>query len=120
MKIYETMVLFDPEFSGKNDPVAYLQGLLEKHGGEPIRLERYADQRLAYEIKNRKRGVYVLAAFRMDPNNLSALTRTYNLDEFVLRHLILDRTGMQVEKFFKKYEAPENHSAELAEARATY
>lgn len=120
MKIYEIMVLLDTEFSGKNDPAAYVQSLVEKHGGVGIRMERYLDQRLQYEIKNRKRGVYVLAAVRLDPETVQGLTRTFNLDENVLRHIIIDRTGMQVEKFFKRYDAPENHAAELAEARALF
>lgn len=120
MKIYEVMVLLDTEFSSKNDPAKYVQSLVEKHEGIGIRVERFLDQRLQYEIKNRKRGVYVLAAVRLSPEAVTALTRTFNLDENVLRHIIIDRTGMQVEKFFKRYDAPENHAAELAEARATF
>jgi len=120
VKIYEVMVLLDTEFSSKNDPAKYVQSLVEKHEGIGIRVERFLDQRLQYEIKNRKRGVYVLAAVRLSPEAVTALTRTFNLDENVLRHIIIDRTGMQVEKFFKRYDAPENHAAELAEARATF
>ncbi len=120
MKIYEAMVLLDPEFAGKNDPVKYVEDLIQKNAGQPIRIERYADQRLAYEIRKRKRGIYVLAAFRISPESMSELTRTFNLDEHVLRHIMMDRTGLPVEKFFKWYEQPENHQADLADARASY
>jgi small subunit ribosomal protein S6 len=120
VKIYETMVLLDPEFAGKSDTagIEHVTALIAKHGGEVIRCEKYADQRLAYEIKNRKRGIFVLAAFRMDPQAVTGLNRSFNLDDHVLRDLVLDRTGMTVDKFFKKYEAPENHAAAIADARA--
>jgi small subunit ribosomal protein S6 len=120
VKIYETMVLLDPEFAGKSDGVKYVEELIQKHGGQPIRTEKYADQRLAYEIRKRKRGIYILGAFRISPESMTELTRTFNLDEHVLRHIMMDRTGLPVEKFFRWYDQPENHQSDLAEARASY
>ena len=120
MKIYETLVVLDTEVAGKSDTAAteLVGGLIGKHNGEVIRIERYADQKLAYEIKNRRRGVYVLAAFRMNPEDVGGLNRSYTLEPGVLRNIVLDRTGLTVEKFFRKYETPENHQATLADARA--
>ena len=120
MKIYETLVLVDSAFAQKNENAGpkLVQSLIEKSGGEVIRIEKYAEQRLAYEIRNNKRGMYVLAAFRMDPLKVMGLDREFRLDEHVLRNIVLDRTGLTVDKFFKRYEETEASRAEVAEARS--
>ena len=120
MKIYELLVLVDPAFAQKNEGAGpkLVQSLIEKCGGEVIRIEKYADQKLAYEIRNNKRGVYVLVAFRMDPQRVIELDREFRLDEHVLRNIVLDRTGLTVDKFFKRYEETEESRAEVAEARS--
>lgn len=108
MKVYEAMILYDPEF-GRDESTAkdYSRELIEKCGGEVIRSEKYAEQKLAYEIKKRKRGVYALTAMRMDPARVAELERNLTLDENVLRSLILDRTGQTLDRFFQHYEPSE-------------
>lgn len=113
MKIYETLVLLDPELAREGDSgVKHVQSLLEKHGGEIIRIEKYHEGKLEYEIRKRKRGVYVLSAFRMDPARLAELDRSYRLDDGVLRSLVLDRSGITVDKFFRHYEHVADPSAD--------
>lgn len=111
MKIYEIMVLLDPEF-GRDAEAAtgHVSAMVEKNGGAVIRIEKYAEQRLAYEIRRRKRGVYVLAAIRLDPAKVGELTQTFRYDEHVLRDLILDRSGLTVDKFFRHYEPSEEEA----------
>lgn len=114
MKIYEAMILYDPEF-GRDDNRAsdYSRELIEKCEGQVVRCEKYAEQKLAYEIKKRKRGVYVLAAMRMEPSMIKELERQLVLDENVLRSLVIDRSDVlknpdiTVEKFFRTYEPSE-------------
>ena len=119
MKIYETLVLLDSGFAGKDDTgVNHVRSLLEKHGGEIIRIERYSEQKLAYEIKKQKRGVYVIVAFRMDPQAVNALGREFQLDEHVLRDIVLDRAGVTVDKFFRRYEMTDDARAEVSAARS--
>ncbi|MCA8940489.1 MAG: 30S ribosomal protein S6 [Planctomycetes bacterium] len=109
MKIYECMILLDPDFARDGDNgVGHVRALLEKHGGEVIRVEKYADQKLAYEIRKRRRGVYILAAFRMAAEGLSPLGRDIRFDDNILRELILDRTGTTLDKFFRTYEREES------------
>ncbi|NUQ34222.1 MAG: 30S ribosomal protein S6 [Planctomycetaceae bacterium] len=111
MKIYETMVLVSSEL-GADKAVDHVRSLIEKHKGEIIRIEKYAEQKLAYEIRKQKRGVYVLTAFRHNPQLISPLEREFSLDEHVLRSLVLDRTGLTVDKFFRRYEAKEEQPVE--------
>lgn len=120
LKIYEALVLLNPDFAGKDEAASskHVQGIIEKSGGEVIRVERYADQKLAYEIKGFKRGVYVLVAFRMKPADVTTLARNLRYDDHVLRDLVLDRTGLTVDKFFRHYERTAETEAEIAAARA--
>lgn len=119
MKIYETLVLLESGFAGKDDAgVGHVKSIVEKHGGEIIRAERYGEQKLAYEIKKQKRGVYVIAAFRMKPDSVNGMLRDFQLDEHVLRDIVLDRTGVTVDKFFRKYEITESDRADVAAARS--
>ena len=104
MKVYEGMILVNAQLNSEG-AVEHVNALLGKHDCELIRAEVYAEQKLAYEINKQKRGIYVLAAFRQAPEGVNALNRDMNLDENVLRYLILDRSGLTVEKFFKRYDA---------------
>ena len=65
MNIYEGMFVLDDKRANENwDGVTKeVRGLLEKHGARLYNLERWDERRLAYRIKGRSRGVYVLTGF---------------------------------------------------------
>ena len=106
MRLYEGLFLLEPNFANKDEAgaVTLVQGLLEKHGAAVIRCEKWAEQKLAYEIRKNKRGAYMLAAFRVDPLKVSEIELECRLTERIMRYLLLNREGEQIEKWFKKYE----------------
>jgi small subunit ribosomal protein S6 len=73
--------------------VKQLHGILEKNHAEVLASRPWAEQKLAYPIKKgntgHKKGLYYLACFRTDGQNLVNIEHDLSLNETVLRSLIL-------------------------------
>jgi PTH1 family peptidyl-tRNA hydrolase len=88
---YEGMFLLDnsrvkPEAAESTGAVTEL---LKKHGAEVVKIDRWDERKLAYEVKKQKRGTFVLSHFEADPAVMPELRHDVNLNESVLRALIL-------------------------------
>jgi len=97
-KIYEGMFLLDagnPDFEASSQPV---RTMLERSEAELLAIKPWDERRLAYEIKGRKRGLYVLTYFKLDPGKVTELERDVELDEDVLRMLVLRRDHLTDEQ----------------------
>ena len=90
-RTYEGMFLLDPTKatqeweSSKKQVIA----MLERRGATILSAKKWADRKLAYEIKGHKRGTYLLIYFKMESKNIAVLRRDLNLTELVLRNMIL-------------------------------
>ncbi len=89
-KTYEGMFLMDSgtDFAGISQPV---RSILERREAEILTMKPWDDRKLCFEIKGRKRGLYVLAYFKVNPLNIVEIEHDCALDERVLRSLILRR-----------------------------
>ena len=94
--LYEAMFLVDSAKGGSQFPavVRHISGLLERHEGEIERIERWAERKLAYPIKQVEKGIYVLVYFRLSPERVAELRRALTLSEEILRVLILRADGV--------------------------
>ena len=63
--------------------------LIENCDGQILASRLWNEQKLAYAIKGRSKGTYWLTYFRMDSSQISALNRQCQLNETILRNLIL-------------------------------
>jgi len=72
--------------------------------------------RLSYEVRKNKRGAYVLAAFRSDTLKLAEIELECRLTERILRYLFLNREGVAMEKWFRRYEPPQRQRPRETEA----
>lgn len=99
MKQYEAMFLFDPTFgaSYENCEAEIRRLIIDRAGGEIVFCRKWDERRLAYKLKGRKRGVYVLVYFNAPPEKISPLERDAELNENVLRILVLTAEGMTPE-----------------------
>ncbi len=66
-----------------------LRELAVSRGAEIKKIGPWERRRLAYEIKGRRDGVYVLAQLRADPSVVKELERQLTVTETVLRHLVV-------------------------------
>jgi small subunit ribosomal protein S6 len=91
MNLYEGMFLLDTsKMSGDvAGAVAKLHANFEKQHAEILASRPWDERKLAYPIRNQKKGLYYLVYFRCDSKNLVELERDFKLNETILRHLIL-------------------------------
>lgn len=87
---YENLVIFKSEIgeTGINKEVEKFVGIIEK-GGKSINVDRWGLRQLAYPIRKKESGYYVLFEFEADGKVLSELGHTLKLDEDVLRYCIM-------------------------------
>jgi len=96
---YEIMFLFDPTAGANWETVENeISRLMERADAEIIVTKRLEERRLAYEIKGRKRGLYVLTYFKAIGDRIGGIERDARLSEIILRVLILRAEGISEEK----------------------
>ena len=91
MNLYEGMFLLDNNVVREdwNNAKGTATGILEKHGASVTTARRWAERSLAYTIKKRNRGTYLLAHFEADPGSIAIIRRDLELNETVMRYLLL-------------------------------
>ena len=122
MNQYEAMFLFDPTFAGSFENCeAEVRRLIGRADGEVIFCRKWDERRLAYKMKGRKRGVYVLVYFNGPPDKIGVLERDVQISENVLRILVLRAEGVTREMMEAAASASgrEQSSAGADDARPT-
>jgi len=97
-KTYEAMFLVDagqPSFDTASEPI---RGILTRRSAEILALKPWDDRKLCYEIRGRKRGLYVLSYFKVDPLLVVEIEHDCRLEERILRALILRRDKLKPEE----------------------
>ena len=89
--VYECMFLLDTNKVAGDVARAtkQLHAILEKNQAEILASRPWDERRLAYPIKNHKKGLYYLTYFRTDGQNVVGIERDCALNEMILRMLIL-------------------------------
>jgi small subunit ribosomal protein S6 len=85
------MIIFDAEVE---EPA--IQGVLERaletvrsNGGTPGTVDRWGRRALAYEMRHKREGYYVVAEYTAEPKASAELDRLLQLADEVLRHKII-------------------------------
>ena len=89
--VYECMFLLDSNRYAR-DPAGSASGIdamVEQCGGTVMVSRMWNEQKLAYAIDGHKKGTYWLTYFRIDSTRLGELNRKCQLNETVLRQLVL-------------------------------
>src|SRR6202163_1059032 len=97
--VYECMFLLDTNKVASDVPAAAqkLHAILERNHSEVLASRPWDERRLAYPIKNHKKGLYYLTYFRTEGKNLVHIERDMTLNEMVLRSLVLHVDPKMVE-----------------------
>jgi small subunit ribosomal protein S6 len=90
-KLYEGMFLVDSalaasDWQGVNDNI---RSILEKVDAEIVSIDKWDERKLAYDIRGKSRGTYILAYFRVDGPKVAQIERSVQLSEDIIRALIL-------------------------------
>ncbi len=102
-KLYEGMFLIDSSQAGADwdGIMAAIRTILEKAGAEIDSMRKWDDRRLAYEIKGKSRGTYILSYFRVDGERIQDIERAVQLSEKIMRVLILSAERQRPEDIEK-------------------
>lgn len=95
---YEGMFLLDAtgaDFEAASEPI---RSILGRYGAEILACKPWEDRRLAFEIRGRKRGLYVLVYFKLDTSKVREIEHDCRLDERFLRALILRKDRLTQEQ----------------------
>lgn len=121
MRTYELMYILDPmlEEEQLTALVERFRTLLTDQGAEVVHLERWERRRLAYEIKGRREGFYVVVNFRGAPAAEAEANRVLGITDGVLRHMIVRMDERRAQKAISEAQAQaEARTRAQAEARA--
>jgi small subunit ribosomal protein S6 len=85
------MVIYDSNAYAR-DPSGVsgkVPAMVEKCGGEMLASRLWFEQKLAYPIEGHRKGTYWLSFFRMPSERVADFNRECQLDDHVLRNLVL-------------------------------
>ncbi len=90
---YELMCILRPDLDeeGLEASISRVAGLIATAGGTTEKLERWGRRHLAYPINGRTEGFYIVQAFTGTGTISNELTRRLNINEDVLRSIIVRR-----------------------------
>jgi small subunit ribosomal protein S6 len=97
VRLYECMWVVDAN-TGREDynkVITALKEIVEKGGGSWLNADKWEERRLAYQIKKRKRGLYIINHFSAPTEAVTRIDRNARLSDVVLRHMItIDEDGL--------------------------
>lgn len=91
LRSYELLAIFSPEITlGRmDDKTQEISTLIESEGGQISAKDNLGLKSLSYPIKKQSEGNYVLFNLNTNPSSISALNKTLNEDEGILRFSII-------------------------------
>ena len=94
---YEVVYIFDSalEETAINEKLERFHALIRQDGIDAPTLEQWGKRTLAFPIKKRETGHYVIAKFEALATALPEFERAIKLDDGVLRHLVVVNEGAQ-------------------------
>jgi small subunit ribosomal protein S6 len=95
-QIYEGMFLLDNQVvrADWGRAKASVTDVLQKFGAKMLSIRRWDERKLAYPIKGKTRGTYLLAYFEAGGAAVNTARRDFDLHEHVLRYLMLRVEGV--------------------------
>ncbi|MBI9076497.1 MAG: 30S ribosomal protein S6 [Desulfatibacillum sp.] len=126
MRRYETIFISDPDLPEDNRAALFerLQGLITENNGYIAFFDEWGARKLAYEVKKKKRGYYVLMDFCAEGSLIAEMERIMRIDDRVLKFITiqtnedvdLETVKEQVATAHAEKEAAQKAAAEKAEA----
>jgi len=83
------------DFQAASEPI---RAVLDRSQAKILALKPWDERRLAYDVKGRRRGLYVLAYFDAEPNRVTEIEHDCQLDGKILRVLVLQRDRLSEEE----------------------
>lgn len=89
MRKYEMLVILDASTENQADEILKIEELLKNLGGNVTKTDAWGKRVLAYPIRKKTEGYYVLFNFELEPAQTFELRRVLGLRQNVYRQLVL-------------------------------
>lgn len=91
MKLYEETIVIDGSLENEqvNEEVKKVEDLIQAHGGKISDMNRWGRRKLAYPIRKKGQGYYVVIRFEADGASIAGLEHEFDLNEAILRYLTI-------------------------------
>lgn len=103
MRKYETFFIVDPDLPDETNSAVdnKVQSIVTANGGEILAYTPWGKRKLAYPIRKRSRGLYILMEYSGGPELVAELERNLRIDERILKFITVkleDRFDPEKEK----------------------
>ena len=87
MRKYETIFILDPDLEEEQTQFTLekVKGIITQTNGEILKVEDWGKRKLAYEVKKKPKGHYILIHFSGTPALLSELERNFRVMDAVIK-----------------------------------
>ena len=91
MRKYECTYILDPVLTDEEQEplIERFKTLVSENGGAVDAVDKWERRRLAYEVKGKREGVYVVMNFNGEPQTETELGRVLRITDGVLRHIVV-------------------------------
>ncbi len=106
MRNYQTILILKPDLDEPNvdQSLEKITSLIQKHGGEVLKTERWGKKRLAYKVKKSKFGYYLNMYHSGDTSRVAELEKDLQLYDLVIKYLIIRLSDKDLERVMSKPE----------------
>lgn len=87
MRKYETLFIMDPDLEEEKTQsvIEKVKGIITQGNGEILKVEDWGKRKLAYRVKKKTKGHYILIHFSGPPPLLSELERNFRVMDAVIK-----------------------------------
>ena len=91
MRNYEIMFILSTQLTDeeKQAGVAFVENILTTAEATEVKTEIWGDRKLAYPIKKKQNGYYVLTTFQADGTKFTEIETKLNINESLLKYMIV-------------------------------
>ena len=87
MRKYETIFILDPDLEEEQiqSAIEKTKGIITQNSGEILKVEDWGKRKLAYQVKKKAKGHYLLIHFMGSPTLVSELERNFRVMDAVIK-----------------------------------
>jgi small subunit ribosomal protein S6 len=87
MRKYETIFILDPDLEEEQaqSAIEKVKGIISQNNGEILKSEDWGKRKLAYQVKKKTKGHYILLHFIGSPTLVSELERNFRVMDAVIK-----------------------------------
>ena len=96
MRNYESVVIINSDLPSETSKgiVHQIQDFVSKNGGRIDSLQEWGKRRLAYKIKKKHEGNYIVINFQLETKHTQQLEQSLRMNDHVLRYLLVNKDAL--------------------------